>query len=68
MNVILCNIMSYCIYKIVCDDLPEYIYVGSTKAFRQRKLLHKTDVIMVILKNYILQLEKMVDGTTGVWL
>jgi DNA gyrase/topoisomerase IV subunit A len=41
MNVILCNIMSYCIYKIVCDDLPEYIYVGSTIAFRQRKLQHK---------------------------
>jgi hypothetical protein len=41
MNVILCNIMSYCIYKIVCDDLPEYIYVGSTKAFRQRKSQHK---------------------------
>jgi hypothetical protein len=34
--------MSYCIYKIVCDDLPEYIYVGSTKAFRQRKLQHKS--------------------------
>jgi hypothetical protein len=33
--------MSYCIYKIVCDDLPEYIYVGSTKAFRQRKSQHK---------------------------
>jgi hypothetical protein len=41
MNVILCIIMSYCIYKIVCDDLPEYIYVGSTKVFRQRKLQHK---------------------------
>jgi hypothetical protein len=41
MNVILCIIMSYCIYKIVCDDLPEYIYVGSTKAFRQRKSQHK---------------------------
>jgi hypothetical protein len=29
--------MSYCIYKIVCDDLPEFIYVGSTKAFRKEK-------------------------------
>jgi hypothetical protein len=41
MNVILCIIMSYCIYKIVCDDCPEYIYVGSTKVFRQRKNRHK---------------------------
>jgi hypothetical protein len=37
MNVKYCSIMSYCIYKIVCDDLPEYIYVGSTKAFRKEK-------------------------------
>ncbi len=33
--------MSYFIYKIVCEDLPEYIYVGSTKAFRNRKAQHK---------------------------
>tara|TARA_R110001592_G_scaffold343358_1_gene633792 strand:+ start:1215 stop:1733 length:519 start_codon:yes stop_codon:yes gene_type:complete len=33
--------MSYCIYKICCNDLPEYIYVGSTKVFRQRKSHHK---------------------------
>ena len=31
----------YIIYKICCNDLPEYIYVGSTKAFRQRKKNHK---------------------------
>ena len=33
--------MSYIIYKICCDDLPEFIYIGSTKAFRQRKTFHK---------------------------
>jgi hypothetical protein len=33
--------MSYYIYKISCDDLPEFVYVGSTKAFRQRKNDHK---------------------------
>ena len=33
--------MSYYIYKICCDDLPEFIYIGSTKAFRQRKNDHK---------------------------
>ena len=41
MNVILCIIMSYYIYKICCDDLPDFVYVGSTKAFRQRKSQHK---------------------------
>jgi len=33
--------MSYYIYKICCDDLPDFVYVGSTKAFRQRKQHHK---------------------------
>ena len=33
--------MSYYIYKICCDDCPDFIYVGSTKAFRQRKNQHK---------------------------
>ena len=35
--------MSYYIYKISCDDLPEFVYVGSTKAFRQRKRQHKSN-------------------------
>lgn len=35
--------MSYIIYKICCDDLPEFIYVGSTKSFRNRKSSHKKD-------------------------
>ena len=33
--------MSYYIYKICCDDCPEFVYVGSTKAFRERKASHK---------------------------
>jgi predicted GIY-YIG superfamily endonuclease len=33
--------MSYIIYKICCDDLPEYIYVGSTKSIIKRKSQHK---------------------------
>lgn len=36
--------MSYYIYKIYCEDLPDFIYIGSTKAFRQRKALHKSKV------------------------
>ena len=37
--------MSYYIYKICCDDCPNFVYVGSTKAFRQRKTQHKNDCI-----------------------
>jgi hypothetical protein len=36
--------MSYYIYKICCDDLPDFVYVGSTKAFRQRKREHKSRI------------------------
>lgn len=35
--------MTYYIYKICCDDCPDFVYVGSTKAFRQRKAHHKHD-------------------------
>lgn len=31
---------NYCIYKLCCDDCDE-IYVGSTKAFRERKRCYK---------------------------
>ena len=34
--------MVYCIYKIVCDELPEYVYVGSTTYFTNRKYKHKS--------------------------
>ena len=37
--------MSYYIYKICCDDLPEFIYVGSTKAFRERKRRHRLNTL-----------------------
>ena len=33
--------MPYSIYKICCDNLPEFIYVGSTKSFLKRKHDHK---------------------------
>lgn len=33
--------MIYYFYKIVCDDLPEHVYVGSTMAFVNRKYAHK---------------------------
>ena len=52
MNVILCKIMSYYIYKICCDDCPDYIYVGSTKAFRERKHRHKEQLKVSNTKLY----------------
>ena len=44
--------MSYIIYKICCDDLPEFIYVGSTKSFRDRKYRHKKDCNTSNIKLY----------------
>jgi hypothetical protein len=44
--------MSYYIYKICCDDLPDFVYVGSTKAFRQRKRMHKIDCYNENAKKY----------------
>ena len=35
--------MIYYFYKIVCDDLPEHVYVGSTMAYANRKYQHKGD-------------------------
>ena len=32
---------NYIIYKIVCDDLPDFIYVGSTSDFNYRKRKHR---------------------------
>tara|TARA_R110000803_G_scaffold192649_1_gene255545 strand:- start:408 stop:998 length:591 start_codon:yes stop_codon:yes gene_type:complete len=34
-------INDYIFYKITCDDLPEYIYIGSTVHFIKRKCDHK---------------------------
>ena len=31
---------NYIIYKIICDDLPDFIYVGSTCDFNYRKRQH----------------------------
>ena len=44
--------MGYCIYKIVCDDLPDYVYVGSTTNFTNRKCTHKTSCNNINCKGY----------------
>tara|TARA_R110002167_G_C12292547_1_gene616283 strand:- start:42 stop:554 length:513 start_codon:yes stop_codon:yes gene_type:complete len=40
------------VYKIVCDDLPEYIYIGSTANMTKRKYQHKTQSKIKIIKLY----------------
>jgi hypothetical protein len=31
----------YVMYKITCEDVPDYLYIGCTVNFRQRKCTHK---------------------------
>ena len=38
------TIKNYIFYKIVCDDLPEFIYVGSTSDYDVRKRNHKNNI------------------------
>tara|TARA_E500000318_G_scaffold44869_1_gene42402 strand:+ start:79 stop:528 length:450 start_codon:yes stop_codon:yes gene_type:complete len=57
--------MSYYIYKICCDDLPDYIYIGSTKAFRERKRRHKRESLSNNSKLYTTIRE---NGGWGNWL
>ena len=57
--------MSYVIYKIVCDDLLDYVYVGSTVAFRQRKSQHKNNCINPIRKNHNLKLYQTIRDNGG---
>jgi len=44
--------MSYYIYKICCDDLPDFVYVGSTKSFRERKWRHKSNCHNINSREY----------------
>lgn len=44
--------MPYFVYKICCDDVPDYVYIGSTKAFRERKRKHKSCCTNVNDKSY----------------
>jgi len=57
--------MSYYIYKICCDDCPEFIYVGSTKAFRQRKQEHKKSCNNENSKKYNLKLYTTIRANGG---
>ncbi len=57
--------MSYYIYKICCDDCPEFNYVGSTKAFRQRKSQHMKDCYNENSQKYNLKLYTTIRENGG---
>jgi len=57
--------MSYCIYKIVCEDVPDFIYVGSTKAFRERKRNHKSQSYNENSRSYNYSLYKTIRDNGG---
>tara|TARA_R110000803_G_scaffold16211_1_gene44535 strand:- start:277 stop:777 length:501 start_codon:yes stop_codon:yes gene_type:complete len=57
--------MSYVIYKIVCDDVPDYVYVGSTSAFRQRKARHKNECNNETGKTYNRKLYSIIRENGG---
>jgi len=57
--------MTHVIYKIVCDDVPDYVYVGSTKAFRQRKAQHKSDCININKRTYNMKVYSTIRENGG---
>tara|TARA_R110000803_G_scaffold168662_1_gene231714 strand:+ start:183 stop:779 length:597 start_codon:yes stop_codon:yes gene_type:complete len=56
---------NYIIYKIVCDDLPGFVYVGSTCDFNERKRHHKDDSKNVTNKKYNFKLYTTVRENGG---
>ena len=57
--------MIYYFYKIVCDDLPDYVYVGSTMAFTNRKYNHKSICNNENCKDYNLKIYQTIRANGG---
>jgi len=57
--------MGYCIYKIVCDDMPDYVYVGSTSNFTNRKCGHKSNCFNINSKKYNYKLYSTIRENGG---
>jgi hypothetical protein len=57
--------MIYYFYKIVCDDLPEHVYVGSTMAFANRKYKHKGNCNNENRKDYNLKIYQTIRDNGG---
>tara|TARA_R110000803_G_scaffold94098_1_gene161586 strand:- start:149 stop:691 length:543 start_codon:yes stop_codon:yes gene_type:complete len=58
-------INDYVFYKITCDELPEYIYIGSTVHFIKRKSNHKTNCTNTNRKEHNLKLYKTIRENGG---
>ena len=56
---------NYIIYKIVCDDLPDFIYVGSTSDFNYRKRKHKEVCNRETSKHYHIKLYTTIKDNGG---
>ena len=56
---------NYIIYKIVCDDLPDFIYVGSTGDFNYRKRKHKEACNCETSKHYHIKLYTTIRENGG---
>ena len=57
--------MIYYFYKIVCDDLPDYVYVGSTRAFTNRKYQHKSACNNENCKDYNVKIYQTIRANGG---
>jgi aminopeptidase N len=57
--------MKYYFYKIVCEDLPDYVYVGHTGAFANRKYVHKSVCNNENDKYYNLKVYKTIRDNGG---
>jgi len=55
----------YYIYKIVSDDCPEFIYVGSTKSLKDRKYKHKQSCMNPKSKNHNYKVYKTIRENGG---
>ena len=59
------EINDYIFYKIVNDDLPEYIYIGSTGCFIKRKISHKEACNNLNSRHHHLKLYKTIRENGG---
>ena len=57
--------MIYHFYKIVCENLPDYSYVGSTRAFDNRKYQHKSSCNNENSKEYNYKLYQIIRENGG---
>ena len=55
------------IYKLICDDQQDFLYVGSTTDFTKRKYQHKAACTNETYKSYNLKVYQQIRGICGGW-